>query len=110
MRHWIESRYAAGILDLLPPERRSEFRMKLAYERNSNLRCSITGPRMQQFLEERGLCRKTMLGSAVVMALRTRPMVDLMLAQLKTEPEKWFSPDFLAWQADILHITGKKEL
>ena len=109
MKHWIESRYAAGILDLLPAERQREFRMKLAYERNSGLRCGINGLQMQQYLEELGIIRKTTLGNAAVMALRTRPMVESMLKRLKAEPEKWFSPEFLAWQEEVQRISGRKE-
>ena len=107
MKHWIESRYISGILDQLPAERRQEYRNKLRHDRQpGGFYADLNGPEMQQYLDSLELIRKTGLGKTVVMAVRTRPMVDNMLKTLNADPEKWFSADFLAWREKILQEAG----
>ena len=107
MKHWIESRYVSGILDLLPGERRQEYRLRLLHDRQpGGIRFGVNGPQMQQYLDSLGLIRKTRLGSAEVIAIRTRPMVDAMLKELKAEPEKWFIPELLAWRDEVFQAAG----
>ena len=103
MKHWIESRYVSDILDPLPDERRQEYRDMLRHDHLPvGLSFCFDGSKMQHYLESLDLIRKTKLGKAVVMTIRTRPMVDNMLKALTTDPEKWFSVDFLAWRERVL--------
>ena len=102
MKHWIESRYVAELLYLLPEAERAKFRSGLAFERQPGPWCSINGRFMRLGLAEKGLIRETRLGDAVLFALRTRPMVDETLAILRREPEKWFTAAFLQWRQSVL--------
>ena len=107
MKHWIESRYISGILDLLPVDRRQEYRNQLRHDRQpGGIHADLNGPKMQRYLDSLDLIRKTDLGKAVVMAIRTRPMVDNMLKTLNADPGKWFSADFLAWREGALQEAG----
>ena len=109
MKHWIESRYVSRILDLLSDERRQEYRDMLRHDRQTVGICfGIEGPKMQHYLESLDLIRKTKLGKAEVIAIRTRPMVDNMLKALTAAPEKWFPADFLAWREKVLLETRAK--
>ena len=47
MKHWIESRNAASILDLLSEDRRLEYRLKLLHDRQPGaVRFGVNGPQM----------------------------------------------------------------
>ncbi len=56
---------------------------------------------MQAELAAEGLLLQTRLGSATLRAIRTRPLVDVTLAKLQSEPSRWFQPAFLDWVADL---------
>ena len=104
MKHWIESRYAAGLLDQLPDAERDHFRKQLAYERQKGPWCYFNGRAMHLRLAAQGLIRTSRLGEAPVFAFRTRPMVDAAFRELAQDPENWFTPAFLEWRKTILDL------
>ncbi len=53
--------------------------------------------RMGEHLAELGLVRFGQIGSATLRAIRSRVMVDTILATLRAEPEAWLSEPFLGW-------------
>ena len=61
-----------------------------------------SGLKMQSALEERGIITKTMLGNAVLMALRTQPLVDTTTEILLAEPQEWFTTEFCKWIDKVL--------
>lgn len=104
MKHWIESRYAAGLLDRLPEAERDRCRKQLAYERQKAPWCFFDGRAMHLRLAAQGLIRTARLGEAPVFAFRTRPMADAALRELARDPEKWFSPAFLEWRKTVMDL------
>ena len=106
-KHWIESRYAAGLLDRLPEAERDRCRKLLAYERQKAPWCFFDGHAMQLRLAAQGLIRTVRLGDTQLFALRTRPMVDAALRELERDPENWFQPIMLEWRKMILDLSRK---
>jgi aminoglycoside 3-N-acetyltransferase len=53
--------------------------------------------RMGEYLAELGLVRFGRIGSATIRAIRSRAMVDTILATLRAEPETWLAEPFLTW-------------
>ena len=104
MKHWIESRYAAGLLDHLPEVERAHYRKMLAYERQKGPWCYFDGQTMYLRLAAQGLIRTVRLGDAQVFAFRTKPMVDAAFRELERDPENLFSPAFLEWRKMILDL------
>ena len=55
---------------------------------------------MGEYLASLGLVRFGRIGSATLRAIRSRDMVDTILATLKTEREKWLPESFRAWMEE----------
>ena len=101
MKHFMESRLVDHYLSLLPVELRKEYRMKLAHDLNKGLWCFFDMREMQKIYEEKNLVSFTFLGNAPLLAIRTRPLVDEGLRQLKKAPEKWLSKECMAWVEEV---------
>jgi len=101
MKHYIESRFVAELLDQLPPERYTEFRSQIAMDCKSILWIFYPGAQMRARLEEKGLVTKIPLGNTTLMTIRTRPLVDATLDILRAAPEAWCSPEFASWIARV---------
>jgi len=52
---------------------------------------------MGEHLASLGIVRFSTIGNATLRGIRTRDMVDTILATLKAEPERWFDGKFLSW-------------
>ncbi len=52
---------------------------------------------MGEHLADLGLVRFGTIGAATIRGIRTREMVDTILATLKAEPDKWLAESFLPW-------------
>lgn len=101
MKHYIESRFVAELLDALPPERYMEFRSQIAMDCKSILWIFYPGAQMRPKLEEKGIVTKVPLGDTTLMTVRTRPLVEATLDILRAEPESWCTPEFASWLARV---------
>lgn len=101
IKHYIESRFVDGLLRLLPPEKYTQFRMQIAHDCTSSFWFYYSGVEMRKKLEERGLIRKVALGNTVLMAIRTRPLVDVTLEILSAAPQEWCTKDFYKWICQV---------
>lgn len=52
---------------------------------------------MGEHLASLGLVRFSTIGAATLRGIRTRDMVDTIMATLKAEPDKWLAKNFLPW-------------
>jgi len=59
---------------------------------------------MGEYLASMGLVRFSTIGNATLRGIRTRDMVDTLLATLKAEPEKWFDAKFLGWWQEATRL------
>jgi aminoglycoside 3-N-acetyltransferase len=97
MKHYIESRYVARVIQQAPEPRRQALRDGLTLMDRQGVWPFYDSGKMEERLAQRGLVRYGRIGSADLRALRTRPLVDVTLEILTAEPTVWFQPDFLAW-------------
>ena len=97
MKHWIESRYVAAFLEQFPPEQYSDRRNELMYDCKPGIRFLFNAEPFQKHLEDAGLVKRTTLGDAQVLAIRTRVLVDETMRGLVSEPEKFFPEEFIEW-------------
>ncbi|MHB8997243.1 MAG: AAC(3) family N-acetyltransferase [Armatimonadota bacterium] len=58
---------------------------------------SFSFKEMGEHLAELGLVRFGTIGSATIRGIRTRDMVENILATLKADPDKWLTESFLPW-------------
>ena len=105
MKHYIESRLADHFLSLLPPEKRSSFRLKLAHDMGHGVWCPFNMWEMQDFYEEKGLVSRVSLGDAVLLSIRTRPLVDVGLQRLLDNTEKLLDKEFAAWVDEVKNFS-----
>ena len=104
IKHYVEARVTDHFLQKLPEDKRNAFRMLLAHDCTTpHLPWAYySGLKMQSALEERGIITTTMLGNAVLMALRTQPLVDTTTEILLAEPQEWFTTEFCKWIDKVL--------
>ena len=103
IKHYIESRFVEDMLQKLPPEKYDDFRRELAHDCCGSILpwAYYPGIKMRSELEARNLITKVKLGSAEVMALRTRPLVDTTTEILRSAPQEWFTTDFCSWMQRV---------
>lgn len=101
MKHVIEGRCIVKMLNLLPENKRDEFRKKLHYMCRYTFWSNIDMPIMQERLDKENLLMKTKLGNADLVSIRTKTLVDRVLEILDSEGEKYFRPAYLEWCDDI---------
>ena len=97
MKHWIESRYLAGLLERFSPEEYPVRRRELMYGLDPGINFMLSAEALQKHLEEKGLALRTALGDATVTAIRTRVLVDETMRELVSAPETYFRQEFLDW-------------
>jgi len=101
MKHAIEGQLVMEHLATVPAARRAEARAALSMDRVHRIWPFYSSEAMQEELAAEGLLLQTRLGSATLRAIRTRPLVDVTLAKLQSEPLRWFQPAFLDWVAGL---------
>lgn len=102
MKHFIESRMVMRLLSLLPTEEaRMASRAELSKDCKHILWPFLNGSHMEEVLSRQGVLNKTMLGSATLRAVRTRPLAEVLGQDIWQQPETWFSEDFLCWRERI---------
>lgn len=102
LKHFIESRMVMRLLSLLSSdEERQARRAELSRDCNHVLWPFLNGPHMEEVLIRQGVLQKTLLGSATLRSVRTRPLVEVLGQDIWQHPETWFSEDFLRWRERI---------
>ena len=97
MKHWVESRYLSQLLDRLPAGEARDAALAEISPAPPRIWPMANMLAIQPVLEERGLLRKSMLGSAEVIGVRTRPLVAALMEFFLASPEKCFREGFLGW-------------
>lgn len=101
MKHLMESWLIDHFLTMLPPEKRMEYRLKLAHDINKGLWCFFDMRKMQKIYEEKNLITETFLGNAPLLAIRTRVLVDTGMEELIKAPENWLDQECMAWVDEV---------
>ena len=101
MKHVVEAKCIIKMLELLPEEKRFEFRKKLHYMCRYTFWSNIDMLPMQERLERDGFIKRTSLGDTYLISIRTKTFVDEVLAILDAEGDKYFRPAYLDWCNDI---------
>lgn len=103
MKHAIEGLLVMRQLQSIPVTRRAEARATLSMDRVQRIWPYYNSEAMQDVLANAGLLRQTLLGSATLRAIRTRPLVETTLAHLLKEPQQWLPSPFLEWIEGLEH-------
>lgn len=102
MKHFIESRLINYYLSLISDSaERFAKRCELSYERDAKIWPFISGNMMQVSVEKYGLVTKAKLGNADLLAVRCRPLVEIVIQDCKNNPADWYKEDFYSWCQSI---------
>ena len=118
MGHYGQCRLIEWALQQAPPERRADLDARISrwdtiVEHYRQSRAGLSPAAdfmwpsfgfqlMGEHLAGLGLVRFGKIGSATLRAIRSRDMVDTIIATLKAEPEQWLPEQFLAWWHEAL--------
>jgi hypothetical protein len=105
MKHYIEARIVAECLAHASPERRHALAGRLTRLGTPGVWPWYDSVKMGEILDGRGLVAKGRIGSATIIGIRTRTLVDETFPILRGAPGNWFAADFLAWQKECLSIS-----
>ena len=97
MRHWIESRYLAGLLERFPPGEYPARRRELMHDTKPGINFLMAAEPFQKHLEDAELVVRTPLGDATALAIRTRVLVNETMRALVSNPQTFFRQEFLDW-------------
>ncbi|NMA20204.1 MAG: AAC(3) family N-acetyltransferase [Lentisphaerae bacterium] len=103
IKHLIESRMVMRLLSMLPTQaERQARRAELSKDRKHGLWPYLTGARIEEVLSQQGVLKKTMLGSATLRSVRTRPLLEVIGQDIWQQPEAWFAEEFLHWRKRVV--------
>jgi len=100
MVHFVESLVVERALQRVAPRKRARLVKKVSGWMRPGVwpTVRITDRLIiQQILEEQGVLRRGRIGSATLLRTPARPMVNEWLGVMESEPEAWFTDDFLKW-------------
>ena len=100
MGHYCETVFVERALSGCRPGRRVELEAEVHRFDKPGVWPGHNFQAMGERLAEIGLVRFGRIGSATLRCIRTRPMVDSILALLNAEPQAWFDAEFRAWLAE----------
>jgi len=101
MKHYCEARLVAEYLARAEPSRRDALHSRLIhFGVPGGLWPSYNSGAMGELFIVRGLVKTARIGSATILAIRTRTFVEETMTLLRNEPEKWYNKEFLEWHRE----------
>ncbi|MBC7288859.1 MAG: AAC(3) family N-acetyltransferase, partial [Armatimonadetes bacterium] len=97
MLHFVQGELCRQILDAVPVEKREHFAGRLRDWKREGVWPDFDFQRMGEYLAELGYVRKTTIGAARCLAIRTQDLVRESLAVLKSQRKKWLRAEFIEW-------------
>lgn len=97
MGHLVETRFVESALSRAPSVLRAELEAQVHRWQRPGVWPRHSFQLMGERLGDLGLVRFGQIGSATLRCARAQVMVDTISSILEAEPERWFSPEFLAW-------------
>lgn len=107
LKHFIESRYIMRLLAPLPPELQAARRAELGADCNRKLWPFYNSGEVGRRLLEMGIARQSRIGSATLLAVRSRPLVEVTTRLFSETPQAWFNPEFLAWGEETTRLATR---
>ena len=104
--HYVQHQLLEGILALLPPPQQAQATARLRTWLKPGVWPDYSFGTMERPLAEGGLVTYTQTGAATCRSIRSRAAVDIILKILRTEPDKWLDPNFLAWRRQVYSAVG----
>lgn len=102
MNHYIEARIVDECLCRAAPERREALQARLMRLGVDGVWPFYDSEKLGDLLAGRGLVRSGRIGSATILGIRTRVLVDETFPLLRQSPHNWFSEPFLEWRHECL--------
>ena len=102
MKHYVEARIVAGCLAQADPARRDELAGRLTRIGSPGIWPWYDSEKTGGLLAGRGLVKSGKIGSAGIIGIRTRPLVEETFRILRAAPENWFAADFMAWRKECI--------
>lgn len=99
-KHMIEGRYTEELLEhVASPQRREQLQSQLWTFENrwQGIWLFYDSEKMQAYLAELGLVKKTQCGNAAVYCVDAKAASDAALEALRSDPQRWYSGKELAW-------------
>lgn len=110
LKHFIESRYIMQQLAPLPPALRAAQRAKLGADCNRKLWPYYHSGDLGRHLLEMGIARHSKIGSATLLAVRSRPLVEVTTRLFNETPQTWFNAEFIAWCNETTQLAKRTKL
>jgi len=95
LKHLIEYKLIEEVLNR-NDSKRAELRHYARFQ-EGGLWPFYSSEQMQYVMEEHNLVRKATCGNATFVCADIKPMCDFTEHQLKSEPEKWLTPEMIEW-------------
>ena len=99
-KHMIESRYTEELLSLVADPRKRKYlknQLQTFENRWQGIWLYYDSEKMQEHLTQLGLVGQTKCGDATLYCVNTKVASDAALTELRSNPERWYSDDCLAW-------------
>ncbi|NOZ20997.1 MAG: AAC(3) family N-acetyltransferase [Planctomycetes bacterium] len=107
MRHFIQSVLVERALTRAPADRRETLTAEVKGWCTGGVWPDYSAVEMQEHHERAGLIHRTTIGSAEVLMLHAREMVDEEIRVFEARPEDWFDEAFLAWYRECDSTTRR---